>query len=193
MATGRARPDGIDVVTGSGLRIRLRPLRPDECGPVRDVFDGLSEESRRWRFLQATPRLSEAMLALLCDVDQRSRVAWLAEHADDGVVGVGRLARADDDPDGAEFAIAVVDSHQGRGIGRLLADVLALVAADLGIREFRYTVHAENRGGHGFLSSLGARLHVVEGELVGSSPVPAVVTAGLSADAVRTVTSSTRR
>lgn len=155
---------------------------------MHDVFDGLSDESRRWRFLQATPYLSAPMLALLCDVDQESRIAWVAEHERGDVVGIARLARTHRAPDTAEFAVAVVDPFQGQGIGRALADVLAVVAGELGIRQLQYTAHAENRAGHRFLASLGARLHVLDGELVGSGPVPAVVTRGLTPDAVHAVT-----
>jgi hypothetical protein len=60
----------LDVATTrDGTVVQLRPLRRDERALVAEFFAGLSAESRRRRFLQPMPRLPEAMLGRLVDVD----------------------------------------------------------------------------------------------------------------------------
>ena len=46
----------------------LRPLHRGERRPVLEVFAGLSERSRRLRFLGAKPRLLESEVSYLVDV-----------------------------------------------------------------------------------------------------------------------------
>ena len=49
--------------------MHLRPLRRDERELVARFFSGLSDKSRRRRFLQPMPRLPQAMLRRLLAVD----------------------------------------------------------------------------------------------------------------------------
>ena len=48
---------------------RIRAIRPDDTQLLEALFAGLSEESRRLRFLTFKPRLSGAELAYFTDVD----------------------------------------------------------------------------------------------------------------------------
>lgn len=58
------------------------PLRHDERDVVAGFFNGLSAESRRRRFLRPIPRLPEAMLRRLREVDGRRQVAVVADEPD---------------------------------------------------------------------------------------------------------------
>ena len=80
--------------TRDGTEVRLRPLGRGERDLVAGFFAGLSEDSRRRRFLQPTPRLSEAMLRHLVDVDGRRHAAIVAEVGGE-CAGIARfIARA---------------------------------------------------------------------------------------------------
>ena len=123
--------------------LTFRALDAGDEATVRAVFDGMSAHSRRMRFLSSMPRLTGAMRRRLSEVDGTRRVALVA--AVDGVaVGIGRYVRDADDPSVAEFAVEVVDAHQGRGVGAALLDEVTAHASASGVRRLVFSVHAEN-------------------------------------------------
>ena len=137
--------------------IVVRPLRRGERGVVERVFAGLSERSRRLRFLGAKPVLRPHEVELLADVGCCGREALVAADRDSGEpVGIARYVREGDEPTGeVAFAFAVVDAWQRRGIGRLLSRELARLAVANGLERFRGTVAADNAAALALLSQLG--------------------------------------
>ena len=153
-----------------GTEVRLRPLRRGERDLVARFFEGLSEESRRRRFLQPTPRLPEAMLRHLVDVDGRRHVALVAEAGGE-VAGIARFVALPDEPGAAEVAVTVTDRFQGRGIGRLLLDALGRAAARAGVDAFVYLVDPTNRPVLRVLRAMGVRLAYHDGLIHGRQPL----------------------
>ena len=99
----------------------IRPVEPEDAGLLVDGFEALSDRSRYARFLTAVPRLPRHWVADLVDLDHRDREALGALDPETGEgIGVARYVRLDDDPEEAEFAIAIADAWQGRGLGRVL-------------------------------------------------------------------------
>lgn len=135
--------------------IALRPLRSGERAPVLEVFAGLSDRSRRLRFLGAKPRLLESDLAHLVDVGRRGREAVAAVDQETGLtVGIARYVRDADAPE-AEIAFEVVDSWQGRGLGKLLVTELRQLAREEGILRFRALVAHGNAPALALVRNLG--------------------------------------
>jgi GNAT superfamily N-acetyltransferase len=163
----------LEVATaGDGTAVHLRLLRRDERELVAGFFAGLSDESRHRRFLQPMPRLPEAMLRRLVDVDGRRHVAVVAE-ADGQCVGIARYLALADEPGAAEVAVTVTDRHQGRGIGRLLLEALELVAGRAGLTSLVYLVDPTNRPALRLLRSLGVELAFRDGLVEGRQRLPA--------------------
>jgi GNAT superfamily N-acetyltransferase len=135
--------------------VAVRPLRPGERAPVLAVFAGLSERSRRLRFLGAKPRLPERDVEALVDVGCCGREAVVAVEQEDGrAVGIARFVREAHAPD-AEVAFEVVDAWQGRGVGRRLAAEVAALARSQGILRLRATVALGNTPALALLRGLG--------------------------------------
>jgi GNAT superfamily N-acetyltransferase len=153
-----------------GTEVRLRPLGRGERELVAGFFAGLSEESRRRRFLQPMPRLSEAMLRHLVDVDGRRHAAVVAEVGGE-CAGIARWIALPDEPGAAEVAVTVTDRFQGRGIGRLLLDALGPGAARAGLSTFVYLADPTNRAVLHLLRSLGVPLSLSDGLVRGCQPV----------------------
>ena len=125
--------------------LAIRPLRPGETEIVGSVFDRLGPLSRVLRFGGAKATLSESELDALADVGERRHavVAFLA--GDWAPAGIARFVVDADDRSIAEIAIAVVDEHQGRGIGKALMRALVADARAMGVERLRATIAGENR------------------------------------------------
>ena len=67
----------------------IEPLRRGDSVAVTELFESLSEKSRRQRFLNAMPRLSDQMLAFLIDVDGERHIA-VAARVRGRCVGIAR-------------------------------------------------------------------------------------------------------
>ena len=132
---------------------------------------GLSAESRRRRFLQPMPRLPEAMLRRLLEVDGRRHVAMVATVADE-CVGIARYVGLGDDPGAAEVAVCVTDRYQRRGIGRLLVQTLQPAAVRAGLTTLVYLVDPTNRPALQLLRSLGVELAFRGGLVQGRQHLP---------------------
>ena len=135
--------------------LAYRRLRAGERGPVLEVFGGLSERSRRLRFLGAKPRLADRELAQLADVGRSGREAVVAVDPETGAtVGLARFVRDADAPE-AEVAFSVVDDWQGRGVGRQLLAELAALAREERILRFRALTSRDNHAAVALMRGLG--------------------------------------
>jgi ribosomal protein S18 acetylase RimI-like enzyme len=155
-----------------GTPVRLRPLRRHERELVAGFFAGLSAESRRRRFLRPMPRLPEAVLRRLVDVDGRRHVAVVATTLDGECVGIARFIALPDEPAAAEVAVTVTDRYQGRGIGRLLVDALRSAAVRAGLTTLVYLVDPTNRPALRLLRSLDGELAFRDGLVQGRQRLP---------------------
>jgi len=154
------------VTLRDGSQVLVRPIRPDDKQALVEGLDRLSPESRYRRFLRPVTRLSERELKYLTEIDYTSHFAWVAVGPDDGDgLGVARYVRDSKDPDVAEAAVAVVDDHQGKGLGTILVRLLVATALENGIKVFRGWVLGDNREVLGPLEKIGARRTPDEGVL----------------------------
>jgi RimJ/RimL family protein N-acetyltransferase len=136
--------------------VSVERLDPGDRRSVLEVFEGLSDRSRRLRFHGPKPRLPEAEVEALADVGCCGREAVSATDLVTGeVVGLARFVRDGGDPKTAEVAFEVVDSCQGRGVGaRLLHELTSLARRD-GVERFTAFVLPGNEGALALLRSVG--------------------------------------
>jgi len=125
--------------------IAVRALRPGDGALVDAVMDGMGERSRYLRFHSPKPRLTKRDRDFLTNVDGVNHLALVALGPDGSALGEARAVRLPDDRSSAELAAAVVDAHQGEGIGSVLIRTLALRAAAVGIERLTATVLASSR------------------------------------------------
>ena len=144
---------------GDGAAVTIRPVSPADRDTLRTGFERLSEQSRYRRFLTPLGSLSEAQLDYLTDVDHRDHEALVAVSPGGEGIGVARFVRSLGDPRSAEFAIAVVDDWQGRGVGKALLTALLTAlsqrAREEDVHRFTATVLSQNRGVLQLLGRLG--------------------------------------
>ncbi len=146
----------IEVALRDGSRVEIRALNAADKAGLASAFGRLSEQSRYRRFLSPIPELTPRQLAYFTEVDHHDHEALLAvDPATRDGLGVARYVRSRDDPDQAEFAIAVADDWQGRGLGTALLRQLAARAREEGITWFTGLVLGENRSMLHVLRALG--------------------------------------
>ena len=145
---------------GGGRTARLRPLAAGDVCAEKAFYNGLSLDSRHQRFHFGLRELSPALLKLLTDVDQRLHRAWVVEADEPGlpVIADARYVHDEDRPGMAEFALAVADDWQGRGLGRRLIAHLISEARRQGVKRLFGDVLAENRRMLALMRDVGARL-----------------------------------
>jgi len=104
----------------------------------------------RHRFFGAKKELSGKELAYFTELDFIGHVglaAILRREGEERMIGVGRYCCGSADgtaSSSAEVAFAVVDEHQGRGVGTILLEHLTSVAREHGITELVADVMADN-------------------------------------------------
>ena len=77
-----------DVVLRDGSTVRLRPVRPEDEGTLREFFAGLDARSLAFRFFSGAVDVGRAA-ATLADVDYAERYGLLAVRGEGRVVGLG--------------------------------------------------------------------------------------------------------
>ncbi len=125
------------------LTVPTRPVRPDDAGRFRALWDRLSPETVYRRFHAPLRRPPAQAVSRLVSVDHDLREALVAVVGDD-VVGVARYDRPATDPSTAELAVVVEDAWQGVGVGRQLMQQLIELAARRGVRTVTASVQADN-------------------------------------------------
>jgi acyl-CoA synthetase (NDP forming)/RimJ/RimL family protein N-acetyltransferase len=132
-----------DVILRDGGTAHLRPISPTDADAVQAFHVRQSQASIYLRFFTYKAKLSAKELTRFTEVDHRDRVAFVITRGAD-IIGIGRYDRLDD-PLEAEVAFNVSDHHQGRGVGSILLEHLAVAARENGIRRFSAEVLPENR------------------------------------------------
>jgi len=135
--------DAIGRIHVDAWRETYRDLVPDE------ILDNLSAERRAAQWRAGLSRT------------HRSNAVFVAEHEADGIVGFGAVGRARDlslGCDGEIYALYVLQSAQGLGIGRALMRILATALLDEGSKSMCLWVLTSNANATAFYRYLGGMM-----------------------------------
>ena len=142
------------VILRDGTTATLRPVEPADASLLRAFVENVSKEARLRRFFGDVP--VEVASAHLLESHPPERLALLVLTGEEPrVIAHGEYIRNAPDSDAAEVAFLVDDAYQGRGVGSLLLERLALVAARHGVRSFYAPTEAGNRAMRGLFRSSG--------------------------------------
>lgn len=129
--------------TLDGAEFRIRPIKPTDEQLEREFIVGLSPESRYRRMMCAMREPSAELVHRFVTVDYCRDMAFVAlvdtpsaagAEPTPHFIGVARYASQAGSP-GGEFAIAVTDAWQSRGVGTALMQVLLDYAREQGIHD----------------------------------------------------------
>lgn len=170
-----------------GDRVLIRPVIPTDRAGLRQGVREMSRSSRYMRFLAGMNEMSESLLDYFTIVDQQSHVAWCAVEPLAGKRGYGICRyRLNDSADSlgkapdlssdvahgasassrltADFAVAVIDDMQGKGLGTLLLAVIYTLARAQGVQELCGEILPENPVMPQWMQRLGGRLDWDDGQ-----------------------------
>jgi FixJ family two-component response regulator/GNAT superfamily N-acetyltransferase len=143
-----------------GARITIRPIRPSDRQLEQAFVRSLSPMSKHYRFFSGVAEPSDSMLDRFTHMHYPADVALIATVMDNDTeeeVGVARYAKTGDLT--ADFAVAVADTWQGRGVATHLLKKLMTIAKQAGVAELDGTVLRENRDMLELARHLGFALH----------------------------------
>src|SRR5262245_33064882 len=153
-------PDAGRIILRDGTTAQLRVAQLTDQAALWTFFNSLSRESRQRRFFSAAvPR--QELIASLCDcTNPRSTLTLLVTRLRDGkpqIIATGSYLSRETphptlSPEGkdrvkgtAEIAFAVDDQFQGKGLGTILLERLALLAVRNGLTRFWAVTHYDNQ------------------------------------------------
>jgi acetyl coenzyme A synthetase (ADP forming)-like protein len=134
------------LILRDGTTATVRVAGPADRERMARFFAALSKQSRHQRFFSFGEPSQKLIDSLCDDSDPRQRLSLIVTRssADDSVI-IATANYAARDETTAEIALAVDDRFQGRGIGSLLLERLAVIAARNGFRRLWAITKAENQ------------------------------------------------
>jgi predicted CoA-binding protein/GNAT superfamily N-acetyltransferase len=134
------------LILRDGSTAAIRVAQPSDKAAMKKFFTSLSDESKRHRFFgSALP--NDELIQSFCDPSTpRTRLTLIVTRLSGRatrIVAAGTYAARDAAT--AEVAMAVDDALQGKGLGTLLLERLALIAVRHGFQRFWALTMAENR------------------------------------------------
>jgi acetyltransferase len=127
----------------NGVKVTLRPIKPEDEKRFNALFKSLSAQSVRFRFFETIKEMSHDTLSRYCNLDYDREIAVVAQLDDSSLIGVVRLI-LDGERKNGEFAIMVSDSWHGLGLGSKLMDYLIDIGTDLKLETIYSDVSPEN-------------------------------------------------
>ncbi|MFM0127902.1 bifunctional acetate--CoA ligase family protein/GNAT family N-acetyltransferase [Paraburkholderia sediminicola] len=125
-----------ETIDWQGLRVTVRPIRPEDEAAHHDFVEAMTPEDLRLRFFGAVGSFDHSQLARMTQIDYDREMALIATvTSEDGFTRTLGVVRAVADPDNetAEFAAAVRSDQKGRRLGQLLMDRIIKYARARGI------------------------------------------------------------
>ncbi|BBO84097.1 GCN5 family N-acetyltransferase [Desulfosarcina ovata subsp. sediminis] len=147
-----------------GQTLRLRPIRPEDEPAFQRLFNNLTPEDIRLRFLHPMKMMPKTLVVRLTQIDYDREMALVLTDGngsqDADFFGVVRFS-ADPDREKAEFAILLDRSKTGLGLGPMLMRRIIDYARSRGIRQLFGEVLNDNRPMLALCKALGfKRRHV---------------------------------
>jgi acetyltransferase len=164
--------DETHLVTQEGVRLFVRPVRPEDAPIFQSFFKVLSPTTIYNRFFSHVKELSPEMLARFTQIDYDREIALVALDDDPETERMLGVARIIGDPDGkkGEFAVVVGDPWHGKGIGSTLLQKCLSIAKRRGFQTVQGIVLRENQSMLAMGEKLGFQItrrpHADEFELV---------------------------
>ena len=129
-----------------GRRVTVRAVRPNDRDKLQAAVRGLSDESRYLRFMSFVRELSPALVdrATRPEPDRELQLVAVAGEGTEETIVAGARYAAEAGSRACEFAVAVADDWQQRGLARRLLEALMQSARAQGFERMEGYILATN-------------------------------------------------
>ncbi len=154
----------MEAETRTGLKLFIRPIRPEDGPMLVELFENMSEETICNRFLANVKTLGPEVLARFTQIDYDRDLAMVAiDRSGERPLMVG-LTRFTGNPDGeeAEWVVVVGDPWQRHGVATLLVDIGIEMAKKQGLKRLWARFLPGNKGLIRMAERIGASFEPIE-------------------------------
>ena len=147
----------VAVKLQGGFRVTVRAVRPDDADKLQSAIRAMSDESRYSRFMGTLRELPPALLDQAIQPRagrEMQLVAVAGEGAEETIVAGARYSSGSGSTE-CEFAVALTDAWQGRGLARHLLELLMQHARASGFTRMEGYILASNTRMLGLARRLG--------------------------------------
>lgn len=133
------------VILRDGSSAEARVARSNDQAALQQFFQRLSPDARQQRFFTASPPTEQVVADMCRDCDPADHctlIIYRRHEGSESFMAVGSYSRRDGDS--AEVAFAVDNSFQGKGLGTVLLERLALLAVRHGYRRLWAVTRVDN-------------------------------------------------
>ena len=123
-----------DALLADGGIVHIRPVREADAEDLVAFHSQLSEQTVYMRFFSSMPKIPPAILDRFLHPYDDTHISLIATLGDE-IIALSVYERAPES-DEADVAFVIADAHQGRGLGTLLLEHLAVIARAHGIKRF---------------------------------------------------------
>lgn len=152
-------PERDEITLRTGVRLVVRPIRPQDASGLVSLHDRLSADTVYRRYFAVRPRLAPTVVDRFTHVAEQWRFALVAVRADAALVAVARY-EGEEATATAELAMVVDDALQRSGVGRIMFGRLIDVARERGVRTLVADVLPNNWAMLGLLRTTGLPITV---------------------------------
>lgn len=150
------------IALADGGELVVHPLGAGSEPLLGAFLEALGPEARYRRFHQPLPRVTDAFVRRLCEVDQLDHLAWLLMDGSTPAAEV-RAVVSHRDPGTAEVAVAVDGRHHRRGVATRAIRAIATRAAAVGAHTVTAVVQPDNLPSLALMRSLGLTMRLEDG------------------------------
>jgi len=136
-----------ETVLQGGIKILLRPIKPEDEPLWLEMIGSCSKESLYSRFRYFFHWQSHEAATQYCYIDYDRELAIVAEVNENGckkLIGVGRLI-ADPDHESVEYAILIADAWQHKDLGNIMTDFCLEIARKWNLKKFIAQTTTDNK------------------------------------------------
>lgn len=156
-----------EAILGDGQKIFIRPIRPEDEPAHVEFLSKINPQDIRFRFFGQIRDLPHSEMARLTQIDYDREMALIAKLPDGDkegeTVGVVRTI-TDPNNERTEFAIIVRSDIKGRGLGRILLQMMIEYCSRRGTKEMVGQVLRDNEVMLALTSQIGFTRSLVPGE-----------------------------
>jgi Sortase and related acyltransferases len=123
-----------DLTTHAGLKLHVRPARPEDEASLAEFFKHVTPEDLRFRFLAGVREVSHEQLLAMTRVDHRRTENFLAFGEDGKTVIATAMLACDAALNKGEVAISVRAEYKHKGVGWELLRLVCRYAEAKGVK-----------------------------------------------------------